>query len=63
MDRIKSAAMTALGLVVALATLGFFASFGLVVIGIFAALGLTGAIVAGVAGLFATKPEADTAQA
>lgn len=55
MTRIKSAALTTLAAVIALASFGFFATFGLALIGMFAALGLIGAMVAGIAPLFARK--------
>ncbi|WP_299927693.1 hypothetical protein [uncultured Pelagimonas sp.] len=63
MDRIKSAALNALGLVVALAALGFFATIGFAFVGLFAALGLIGAVAGGIAGMLASKQEPDIAKA
>jgi hypothetical protein len=61
MTRIKSAALTALGVVVALASLGFFATIGAMLIGVFTTLGLIGALAAGVSKLFGSKSDIDRA--
>jgi len=55
MDRIKSIALTALGIVIALAGFGLFASIGLAVIGALFVLGACGAIAAYVATFFSNR--------
>ena len=55
MDRIKSIALTTLGIIVALASLGLLASVGLAVIGALFILGVCGALVAGIASIFAER--------
>ncbi|MEM1375398.1 MAG: hypothetical protein AAGF78_13555 [Pseudomonadota bacterium] len=57
MTRMKNAALATLGLILALACLGVFASFGLVVIGVLAALGLMGAVAAGLSSALAKKTD------
>ncbi|GAB5445212.1 hypothetical protein [Gymnodinialimonas sp.] len=62
MNRIKTIALNALSIVLALALLGFFASLGLAVVGIALFVGLLGRVAARVAGFMvpagasATKP-------
>ncbi len=51
MHRVKSTVFTAVGMIIALAGLGFFASLGLAIVGILALLGAIGAAVTGIAGL------------
>lgn len=63
MTRIKSAAFAALGLFVALAGLGFFATFGLALIGVFALLSLVGVVAAGAVALFGPKQDLRTVEA
>lgn len=55
MDRIISIALTALGIIIALAGFGLFASIGLAVIGAFFVLGACGAIAACVASFFGRR--------
>ena len=59
MDRIKSIAITTLGIVIALAGLGLFASIGLAVIGVLLVLGICGLLAAGTASFFA-KSDVET---
>lgn len=63
MTRIKSAAFAALGLIVTLAGLGFFATFGLALIGVFALLSLVGVVAAGAVALFGPKQDLRTVEA
>ena len=51
MHRVKSTVLTAVGMMIALAGLGFFASLGLAIVGALALLGVIGAAAAGIAGL------------
>lgn len=46
MTRLKTVALSALGLIIALASLGLFASVGLIVLGALAVLGLLAGVVA-----------------
>ncbi|MEM6891120.1 MAG: hypothetical protein AAF636_23750 [Pseudomonadota bacterium] len=55
MDRIKSIALAALGIVIALAGLGLFASIGLAIIGTFFVMGACGAIAACATSFFAGR--------
>lgn len=52
MNRIKSIALTVLGVAIALAGLGFFASIGLAIIGALFVVGACGLLAAGFASLF-----------
>ena len=61
MNHIKSIALSAIGILVALATLGFFASVGLAVLGALVTLGLFAAIAAGLASLLPNR-DSETAQ-
>lgn len=60
MDRIKSIALTTVGITVALAVLGFLASVGLAALGALVILGSAAAVTAGVASVF-SKRDAETA--
>lgn len=51
MNRIKSAVLSAIGLVIALTCIGFFATFGLMIIGFFVALAIIGTVVTGLSSL------------
>ncbi|MEM9439852.1 MAG: hypothetical protein AAGA73_05355 [Pseudomonadota bacterium] len=51
MHRVKSTVFTAVGMIIALASLGFFATLGLGIVGVLVLLGVTGATAAGIAGL------------
>lgn len=55
MDRIKSFAITTLGVVIALAGLGLFASVGLAVVGTLVILGAVTAFTASIAAVFAKR--------
>ncbi len=63
MNQVKSAAVTALGVFVALAVLGVFATFGLAFIGISALLSLVGLVVVGAVTLFSPKQDAVAVEA
>jgi len=52
MDRIKSAALTGIAVVISLISLGFFATFGLALIGFLALMGVIGVVAAGLSTLF-----------
>ena len=61
MDRLKSIALIALGIAVALAALGFLASVGFATLGALVILGAATSVVAGIASVFG-KRDADTAR-
>ena len=51
MPRVKSTVFTAVGMIIGIASLGFFASIGLAIVGVLALIGVIGATAAGIAGL------------
>ena len=57
MNRVKSALSAALGLVVAIAAFGFFASVGLALIGVMATVGAIGAIAIGISAFLGPKAD------
>ena len=61
MDRLKSIALIALGIAVALVALGFLASVGFATLGALVILGAATSVVAGIASVFG-KLDADTAR-
>ncbi len=61
MNRIKSTALTILGIIAALTAFGFFASVGLAVIGALVVLGVVATVAAGIASLFAKREDEDAA--
>ncbi|MFY0622857.1 MAG: hypothetical protein JXQ89_14320 [Pelagimonas sp.] len=52
MDRLKSAALTGIAVVISLISLGFFATFGLALLGFLAVVGVIGVVAAGLSTLF-----------
>lgn len=63
MTRLKTAAVATLTGLVALASLGLFATLGLALVGMFAVLGAVGAVAAGVAALMSRKSTPEVAGA
>jgi hypothetical protein len=55
MDRIKSAALPGTAVVISLISLGFFATFGLALVGFLAVLGVIGVVAAGLSTLFSKE--------
>lgn len=60
MDRIKSIALTSFAIIFGLASLGFFASVGLFIIGAFVVTGALAALAGGITSVFA-KHDVETA--
>lgn len=61
MTRLKSAALTVFAFILGLAALGFFASFGLALVGALALMAGLGALAAGIAALTGPKTVAKNA--
>lgn len=63
MTRIKSTLSAALGFILVMAALGFFASVGFALIGVLAAVGLVSALALGIRSLFGREDNAFSAAA